>query len=275
MATSKYVNRLYYMPRPNRWQTGIGASLPEAYKKFWKEWKIQRPTAVHYVHEEGKYKFDEYRGLPVPIQNVPLPLRYPKEIDEGIWGGEAVVQGLCKKGKYRRPVAKFWVPRLLKSVIYSEVLDKYMKTIVTQRTLDLIHENYGFDHYLLKTPACDLRSLLALKIKKNILIALADKTLYPDDEKKRMEVYEKYKEYLNAYTREEIEWYGLSWSEAGKKYVKMCQNAEVIEPLKVKYRAELIAKLQAEKDKEKVESKQVTESSWLSRVNPFSKSPKP
>lgn len=52
--------------------------------------------------------------------------------------------------------------------------------------------------FFFQTPACDLRSLLALKIKKNILIALADKSLYPDDEEKRMEVYEKYKEYLTA-----------------------------------------------------------------------------
>lgn len=88
-----------------------------------------------------------------------MPLRYPKEIDEGIWGGEAVVQGLRKKGKYRRPVAKFWVPRLLKSVVYSEVLDKYMRTIVTQRTLDLIHENYGFDHYLLKVNKFNISNL--------------------------------------------------------------------------------------------------------------------
>lgn len=55
----------------------------------------------------------------------------------------------------------------------------------------------------------------------------------------------------------------------------MCQNAKVIEPLKIKYRAELIAKLQAQKDEEKLELKAENESSWLSRVNPFSKSPKP
>jgi len=50
----------------------------------------------------------------------------------------------------------------------------------------------------LQTPACDLRSVLALKLKRQILIALADKTLYPNDPNKRTEVYSKYEQYLSA-----------------------------------------------------------------------------
>jgi len=50
----------------------------------------------------------------------------------------------------------------------------------------------------LQTPACDLRSILALKLKRQILIALADKTLYPNDPNKRTEVYSKYEQYLSA-----------------------------------------------------------------------------
>lgn len=49
-----------------------------------------------------------------------------------------------------------------------------------------------------QSKACDLRSELALTIKRNILLALADKTLYPDDPVKREEVYDKYKQYLEA-----------------------------------------------------------------------------
>lgn len=52
--------------------------------------------------------------------------------------------------------------------------------------------------YYLQTPACDLRSLLALRLKRQILVALADKTLYPNDPEKRTEVYDKYKQYLSA-----------------------------------------------------------------------------
>jgi len=40
--------------------------------------------------------------------------------------------------------------------------------------------------------------MLALKLKRQILIALADKTLYPDDPNKRTEVYSKYEQYLSA-----------------------------------------------------------------------------
>lgn len=104
-------------------------------------------------------------------------------------------------------------------MVYSEVLDTYLSVVITNRTIDLINEHYGFDHYLLKvyclfvkniyifqisyfifyhlqTPACDLKSELALKIKRQILLSLADKTLYPNDTVKREEIYTKYKEYL-------------------------------------------------------------------------------
>lgn len=54
---------------------------------------------------------------------------------------------------------------------------------------------------LLQTSACDLKSWLALKLKRKILFALWDKTLYPDDEVKREEVYKKYEHYLKDVSR--------------------------------------------------------------------------
>lgn len=69
---------------------------------------------------------------------------------EGIWAGEAVIQGFKKKGKFKRRVAHFWIPSLKRSVVYSEVLDSHMGIVITERLIRLIHENYGFDHYLLK-----------------------------------------------------------------------------------------------------------------------------
>lgn len=44
----------------------------------------------------------------------------------------------------------------------------------------------------------DLKSLLALKLKKEMLLALLDKTLYPEDAEKREEVYNRYKHYLEG-----------------------------------------------------------------------------
>lgn len=48
--------------RPGIFDSGLGARLPEAYKKFYKEWKLTEPTAVHYVPEEGRWKRDEVTG---------------------------------------------------------------------------------------------------------------------------------------------------------------------------------------------------------------------
>ena len=47
---------MYNYKRPSRWTSGIGAELPEAYKKFWREWKIRQPAPVHYIPREGKYE---------------------------------------------------------------------------------------------------------------------------------------------------------------------------------------------------------------------------
>ncbi|XP_018049834.1 PREDICTED: 39S ribosomal protein L28, mitochondrial [Atta colombica] len=272
MSIKQSAQRLYYIPKINQWSKGIGAELPEEYKKFWKEWKLQQPAAVHYIKKEGLFERNEKTEEVYPVQNVPIPVIYPKEIDDGIWGGEAIVQGFKKKGIFKRRVPHFWIPSLYKSVIYSEVLDTYMRVVITQRALSLIHENYGFDHYLLKTPACDLRSLLALKLKRQILIALADKTLYPNDPKKHTEVYAKYEQYLSAYTRKEIEWYGLTYKEACKKWIQL--NTKQSQPLKIQYRSELIAKLKENKIKEAENVNVVLPeetSSWLNRLNPFSK----
>lgn len=56
---TKLLQRLYYVPRINRWSKGIGAELPEEFKKFWKEWKQQQPAAVHYIKQEGSYMRNE------------------------------------------------------------------------------------------------------------------------------------------------------------------------------------------------------------------------
>lgn len=54
--------RLYYLKRNNRFEAGIGTEMPEAYKKFWKEWKLQKPTAVHYIEKPGRYERNEETG---------------------------------------------------------------------------------------------------------------------------------------------------------------------------------------------------------------------
>lgn len=226
---------------------GVYKNLPEEYKKFYLEWKEQIPKPVHYIPKEGKYEKDPTTGQIKLVQNFTLPLKDCPQMDDGIWGGESIVQGYVRKYHPRfkyidlGPAPKFWIPNLHRGVIYSEVLNKHMMCVLTHRAIHLINENYGLDHYLLRTPACDLRNLLALKLKRKILQALRYKTLYPEDETKRNEVYDAYKHYLEQYTDKEIEWYGLTLQEACLKFgAEIRASKTEPEPLKNVYRKEFI-----------------------------------
>ncbi|GJQ66385.1 putative structural constituent of ribosome [Trypoxylus dichotomus] len=258
-----------------KFEKGIGAYLPEAYKKFYIEWQIKEPAAVHFIPEEGKYKRDEVTGEVIPIQNIPLPLKFPKEHDEHLWGGEGVVQGFQKRDELARRVPHFWIPVLRRSVVYSEVLDKYISVVVTNRTINMIHSNYGFDHYLLKTPACDLKSLLALGLKRMILQEIANGCLtYSNNPPKQKEILNHYGQYLSSYTPEEIEWYGYSFDEACDKMKKILEEKDKANriPLKHIYRTEMVEKLkvaQIEAANQKIESSSST--SWIQNINPFGK----
>ena len=84
------------------------------------------------------------------IQNRPIPLEYPDQMHQGLWGGEGVIEGLIKKAKYRSPVPKYWVPNFYKTCVYSEILNKYFSVVATERALKLIDDNSGLDAYLLK-----------------------------------------------------------------------------------------------------------------------------
>jgi hypothetical protein len=54
------------------------------------------------------------------------------------------------------------------------------------------------DICLFQTPACDLQSLFAFKLKRKMLLSLLKKDLYPDDPVKREDVYNTYKKYLGT-----------------------------------------------------------------------------
>ncbi|KAJ8912258.1 hypothetical protein NQ315_008849 [Exocentrus adspersus] len=269
---SKSVKTLGIFQKPTLFNKGIGALLPEAYKKFYKEWRFTEPTAVHYVPEPGRWKRDEVTGQVLPVQNVPIPLMYPKEHNNQMWGGEGIIQGFYQEG-YQRRVPRFWLPILKRTVVYSEVLNKYMSVIVTNRTIDLINSNYGFDHYLLKTPACDLKSLLPLKLKRKVLQELQEGCpTYADQPEKQKEILKRYQSYLAAYTPEEIKWYGYSYTEACKMLRKQMSEQVKVVPLKQVYRSQLIEKLKAEKIEAASASSELEESgSWLRKINPFGK----
>lgn len=234
---------------------------------------------MHYVPPgEDKWQRNELTGEIKPVQEIPLPLKYPKELNEGIWGGEAVIKGFQKRTPYKRRVPHFWVPVLRRTVVRSEILNVYLSTVVTDRTMALIHDSCGFDHYILKTPACDLASQLALTLKRKMLIALLNDCPEVADEK-RGEVLGEYKQYLAQYTAEEVDWYGLSFEEALKKLREIDEAAEqaTIIPHKVLFRQRLIEQLEEAKsrvdagDKDSITDMLPGAQSWLSKINPFAK----
>ncbi|KAK9696169.1 hypothetical protein QE152_g32081 [Popillia japonica] len=256
-----------------KFDKGIGACLPEAYKKFYVEWQVTEPTAVHYIPEDGKYKWDELGQKVIPVQNIPIPVRFPKEHHQHLWAGEGVVQGFQKRDELSRRVPHFWFPVLKRSVVYSEVLDKYMSVVVTNRAINMIHAHYGFDHYLLKTPACDLKSLLAVGLKRMILQELSNGCpTHANNPIKQKEILDQYSQYLSAYTAEEIEWYGYSFIEACQRMNEILNEKNKPVPLKHLYRAKLIETLksaQVEAANTKIESS--SSSSWIQSINPFGK----
>jgi len=258
-----------------------GRGVPNEYLSFLKEWRAP-PKPVHFEPKEGRFERNPTTGEVNPIQNVPLPLRKPPQMHNGIWGGEHVIQGFQKRERTRRRVPHFWVPVLKESVVHSKILDKYMSAVITDRTIDLIHEHKGFDNYLLETKACDLASLLPLKLKQKILTELKNGCpSFSDRPEQQKEILDEYQHFADEYTPAEIEWYGLSMEEAVAKHEALIIEAaqSKIAPRKHELRQSLIEQLktadistaevvQSEDGKIILERKT---NDWLSKINPFAK----
>ena len=161
------------------------------------------PKGANKAHVEKQYK---------QSMSSPIPVVYPKRSREELWGGEGLIFGFRQRDRYERPHRTIWHPKLLHWTCYSEILDKNFETVVSDTTLDLIDELEGFDFYILKTPAHELLSDLAMRIKGEILLALADKSYWPNDAKQFNLIKEKYKDCVIP--REQAEWVGLSPEEA-------------------------------------------------------------
>lgn len=128
---------------------GIAAQLPEAYRKFYDEWK-ETPQPVHYTPRAGRYTRDEQTGIVTPVQNVPIPLRFPAEFDRCLLGGEALIKGYYKNKPRVRKFPHFWIPTIRRMVIYSEILNQHMEVLATDRVLQLSHHYKGFDEYIMQ-----------------------------------------------------------------------------------------------------------------------------
>lgn len=250
----------------------VQARLPDVYKKYVNSLQLP-PTPVHYIPNDNKYQLHPLTKERVRREDRAIPLKFPIEADKGIWGGEGVIQGFIKEIKNRRRFPNYWVPKLKKAVVYSEILNMYMELTVTERTLRLIDQYYGFDHYILGSPVQDLKSQLAVSIRRKMLLALLNEEKYHEDEATHQEVIEKYKKYVIP--REEVEWFGLTEREAVQKQRLLEEEIQPI-PLKHAIRQRYIEELKS-KAEEKSSEEEVVEiveneesKSWVSKLNPFS-----
>ncbi|XP_064636698.1 large ribosomal subunit protein bL28m-like [Lineus longissimus] len=243
------------------WKDGPYSQFPDHYKRRVIEKFTRQPIPVHYV-EEPKWKVIPETGERIRNQTPPIPLIFPKEALEGLWGGEGIIRGFIKRHRFARRCPHFWKPRLIKHTLYSEILDQWMPITVTFRTLDLIDQHYGFDNYILKTHEVDLQSNLGMKLKREMIITLSRKSMYPDDPVKREEIYNKYKEFIIP--EEEAEWLGLTFSEAVKKLKETAEREKWLreKPLMQEYLKPLIESLQVEEEEEKKRSMK----DWISSM---------
>ncbi|KAG7478834.1 39S ribosomal L28, mitochondrial [Solea senegalensis] len=195
---------------------GIYARLP---KHYLKSLEPKEPPAVHWRPLGVKYRANPKTGLKERVQDVPVPIFYPPQSQDGLWGGEGWISGFryANNDKMSNRLKKTWRPQLFKRELYSEILDHKFTITVTARTLDLIDAAYGFDFYILKSPKEVLNSKLGMDLKRAMLLRLVRRNteLYPSDAVKRQKVYDKYKQF--EIPEEEAEWVGLSLEEAVEK----------------------------------------------------------
>ncbi|MEQ2204760.1 hypothetical protein XENOCAPTIV_018118 [Xenoophorus captivus] len=90
---------LYIMPLhkypPKLWEAlklkqGIYARLPKHYLKSLEQ---KEPTPVHWRPLGVQYRANPKTGLKERVQDVPIPIYYPPQSQDGLWGGEGWITG--------------------------------------------------------------------------------------------------------------------------------------------------------------------------------------
>jgi len=224
--------------------------FPECYRRFLQE--LERPrTPVNWKPCPDRVWWDASQKKGFPVCDPPIPTTFPLESQRGLWGGEGVIKGFRRRKDKPGKVPTYWWPKVKSAVVYSEIFDKYLKLELTQSVLEKIDENYGFDMYILKTPVQDLNSQMAYDLRRKMILALINKDIYPNDEKKREEILKKYNEFLMP--KEEAEWFGLSMREATWKLLEM-EEKYIGVPRKIELRQKYFEMLQARVKKEAEEN---------------------
>lgn len=225
-----------------RLREGLCSRLPAHYLRSLED--ERPPVPVHYRPHGARFKVNPRNGQRERVEDVPIPLYWPREAQLGLWGGEGWILGhrYVNNDKLSKRVKKVWKPQLFRRELYSEILDRTFTVSVTARTLDLIDDAFGFDFYILKTSRQDLCSKFGMDLKRGMLLRLArqDPQLHPEDPERRAAIYDKYKDF--KIPEAEAEWVGLTLEEALEKQRLLEEKAPV--PLFKVYAEKLIRQLQ-------------------------------
>ena len=137
--------------KQNEWLTGIKGRLPRHYVEFYKQWAKGPKAYIHDEKPKGRFKKDEF-GNVHRVHTPRIPILYPDEFHQGLWGGEGVVKGGLEP-EYKKHMANFrparesyWFPQLHMGVVYSEILNMHLEVVMTERAERLIDEAYGLDN---------------------------------------------------------------------------------------------------------------------------------
>ncbi|XP_052278535.1 39S ribosomal protein L28, mitochondrial-like isoform X2 [Dreissena polymorpha] len=138
------------------WTDKCERLLPKHYKERCLNFMMKDPEAVHWIPDPRKYEYNK-DGLLQKVQNHPILVKYPVQCNQGLWGGEGVVQCFTKPITGRRNrddnmcrMPKFYAPVLTERKLYSEILDKWFEIPCTNRAMDLIDDAFGLDYYVLQ-----------------------------------------------------------------------------------------------------------------------------
>jgi len=242
-----WVNHFRSVPYVYKWSHDEEAILPEHYKKACREFMTTEPSPVHWRPDTCRYWEDELSGEKLPVINAPVPVVYPKECNDGLWGGEGIVFGYFenedkKARKKEGPRPKVLVPELTKRVLYSEILDRWMAIPTTARARYLIDEAFGLDNYILQTSESELSSGLGMRLKRELLVALATGNIWPNNPHRRGKLMKRYQDYIMPV--EEAEYVGLPVTLAvAKAKAKLASSPPT--PLKHSLAQDLVDKLAA------------------------------
>lgn len=214
-------------------------ALPKPYIDYLEKVREPRERVQDYPPDTKylDYKQDHQTGYVYRVPDHPVPVVMPPNSEKGLWGGLGVVEGFEKPKEMKPRWTKVWDPTIERHTLYSDILDTHINVEVTERTLELIDKNQGFDFYILNTPVQDLVSEFGRRLKHKLLLALAiDERDY---------IKKKYKDHIKPV--EEISWIGLKEHEALTKFKLMRVEESIEPPLRQTYGRQLLDKLKKEK----------------------------